>query len=328
MKHLSLVRVAAAAAALALMTTVAAAQGNAPQGEHAVEGFYKRINGTWILYSRTNPDGSEHAQPLSGFTIFDLRMRVPSAAGNRQQTPEGSRVAAGRAATPFPLAPYAEGTFYAEEYGTMDTMASEGDVYAVSTDRNRQQGAVGSRVGAGREAVAGSTAGATARTPATRLQAYDQFNITAEGAVEVRVLADDNSTSILALRYPQNIVKGNYGVFREGVSSPELESVFRHNKVRKSTVNGREVTQGGDAALVNEPRMNLNDSQRGQAGGPGDTSHVVKRQTIRGNVMEIEYANGVRDIWIRESDKPMNRDTVRQNLNARAKARQAQDTQQ
>jgi hypothetical protein len=322
MKHLSLVRVAAAAAALALITTVAAAQGqgSGPQGEHAVEGFYKRINGTWILYQRINPDGSEHAQPISGFTIFDLRMRTPSAAGN--QRPEGSRVGAGRA-TPFPLAPYAEGTFYSEEYGTMDEMMSEGDVlYAARNEnRNRQQGAAGERVGAGREATT-STGG---RAAAPRLQAYEQFQIMAEGAVEVRVLADDNSTSILSMRYPQNIVKGNYGVFREGVTSPELESVYRHNKARKMMVGGREVTQGGDAALVNEPRMNLNDSQRGERGGPGDSSHVVRRHHIRGNVMEIEYGNGGRDIWIRESDKPMNRDTVRQNLNARAKARAAQD---
>lgn len=59
-----------------LILTIAAqqSQGQSPKTLKQVENCVNRVQGTWILVKRINPNGKEHAKPLKGETIFKFSL--------------------------------------------------------------------------------------------------------------------------------------------------------------------------------------------------------------------------------------------------------------
>jgi hypothetical protein len=295
MRHFSIARVIAAATFVLILLSV----NTFAQSTNSVEEFVKMINGTWILKVRINPDGSEHAQPLQGYTTFSLKMNTPGATiAKNKGSAIGGKVSGKQNAVASDVGAF--GSIQGEETGVLDLAASHQDVLLASP----------------------TGTGTATQTVVKEPAPFEPFSITVTGSAEIRLLSEDSTSSTISLRYPDSLVKGTYGVFQgDGVSTPGLESIYHFDLPRRTIVQGREVVEGGTISLINEPRMNLSDSQRGQVGGPGDTSHVIKSHVIRGDIMEIVYGNGTRDIWVRESTSAMKPANVKATLQSRSKAR-------
>ncbi len=83
----------------------------------AVRSSMNMMQGTWILQSRTAPDGTPHAQPLEGVTIFKLSMDSKG------------------------VVPKATGTLYSKERGVLDGLFSaeaQAEVAMAGTQSNNQ----------------------------------------------------------------------------------------------------------------------------------------------------------------------------------------------
>jgi hypothetical protein len=172
----------------------------------------------------------------------------------------------------------ASGTFSSTESGAMDELMCD--------------------VG-GAEAFALTENGRAAKT----------FQITANGPVEIRAMSSSDARvaagdGVVAVTYHPLNVKGNYGVFKDGLRTPEVESVYRvapDKSVRVRAKSGRGFVtqmQPGEMSLINEPRMAAGNNAK-LTGSPEDPSHQVKSLTVNGNRMDITYGNGGRDVWMR-----------------------------
>ena len=266
MKYFSLTRAVVPALLLMTLLTVNSAaqrrtrvQPQPPRGSGAIEQTIKKMNGTWILQRRINPDGSEHAKPLYGETTFNL----------------SSSSAHGMA--------FAIGTFSSRESGAMDLRSSSSSALA------RAEGAA-----------------ALERQQKT-------FEVTAEGRLEVRTNSTQRALTgpdTVQVIYPSHTVKGNYGVFREGVVSERLVTNYRVTPDRtvRTKRAGRlaTTTQSGTLSLAgmeHGPSRSMSTNAK-ELRGPGDAedpSHMVVSLVVRGNRMDVKYGNGTRDIWIRRT---------------------------
>lgn len=118
------------------------------------------------------------------------------------------------------------------------------------------------------------------------------FELNASSQLEMSMSARSPSTVTINFRNLE--FKGTYGVFRQGVRASQWPMKFRKSDsgFSGSTLSLRDTS-------VAPSDLQMAPDARGP-GSPGDKSHDIVAQVIRGNRMEITYGNGGRDIWIRK----------------------------
>jgi len=117
------------------------------------------------------------------------------------------------------------------------------------------------------------------------------------GSSELELNMSGQSPDMMTLVYKSLELKGTYGVFRQGVRSRRLPTTYKKTdsgflffrRPVLTLVNG--LTGASDLEMPSNPTG---------PGSPGDKSHDIVRQVVRGDRMEITYGNGGRDIYIKK----------------------------
>lgn len=126
------------------------------------------------------------------------------------------------------------------------------------------------------------------------------FEIEATSDVDVRASPDSTRTSAtITMAHTNLFVKGTYGVFRNGISTPRVENRYRTKMVANRTgLKGASTVR--QMSLVTEARQSVPAAATGY-GSLGDRSHQFASLSVTGDRMDITWGNGAKDVWVRSA---------------------------
>jgi hypothetical protein len=148
-----------------------------------------------------------------------------------------------------------------------------------------------------------------ARTSSSATNNNNQlFEIEASSNVELDVTPESTDTNAtVTFTHRNGVIKGTYGVFRNGVRQAVLQNTFKMSTVKETTGANGKATEAVNVRpgakridLLVDPKLNV--ARAGASGSLTDKSHQFKSLSVTGDRMDITWGNGAKDIWIRTAN--------------------------